>query len=57
MMKKFGEEPGLRAMILDAYGRPAMQTAATRQAMINEFVNEWSLKCYQDGPALPRKEG
>lgn len=55
MMEKFGAEPGLRAMVLDAYGKPAMQTAATRQAMIDEFENAWSLKCYQDGPAIPRK--
>ncbi|WP_305970413.1 MULTISPECIES: hypothetical protein [unclassified Mameliella] len=55
MMEKFGAEPGLRAMVLDAYSMPAMQTAATRQAMINEFANSWSLKCYQDGPAISRK--
>ena len=55
MMKKFGEEPGLRAMILDAYGQPAMQTKTTRQVMIDEFVNKWSLKCYQDGPAISLK--
>ncbi|AKO97663.1 hypothetical protein MALG_02499 [Marinovum algicola DG 898] len=55
MMKKFGEEPGLRAMIIDAYGQPAMQTATTRQVMIDEFINKWSLKCYEDGPVLSRK--
>ena len=55
MMKKFGEEPGLRAMILDAYGQPALQTKTTRQVMIDEFVNKWSLKCYQDGPAISLK--
>ena len=56
MMEKFGDEPGLRAMVLDAYSKPAMQTPSTRKIMIDEFVNTWSLKCYENGPAVPRKQ-
>lgn len=55
MMEKFGSEPGLRQMVIDAYEKPAMQTKATRKIMIDEFKNTWSLKCYKEGSALPRK--
>ncbi|MDF1803659.1 hypothetical protein [Thalassovita sp.] len=56
MMDKLGSEPGLRAMILDAYGQPLMLTAETRRIAVSEFANKWTVKCYTDGPAIPRKE-
>lgn len=56
LMAKFGEEPGLKAMILDAYSQPRMQTPETRKAIIDEFENTWTLKCYKEGPAIPRKD-
>lgn len=56
MMDKFGSEPGLRAMILDAYGQPLMLTDETRKIAVSEFANKWTVKCYKDGPAIPRKE-
>lgn len=55
MMKKFGSEPGLRAIIIDAYSYPLMQTAKHKDAVIKEFRNKWSVRCYREGPAIPRK--
>ena len=52
MMRSFGSEPGLREMILEAYAQPRMQTPQTRQMMIDEFANKWSVACYRDGSVL-----
>jgi hypothetical protein len=56
MMTKFGEEPGLREMILQAYDHPIMLTPQTRNMAIDEFQNRWVLRCYREGPAVPRTE-
>lgn len=56
LMAKFGSEPGFKAMILDAYGQPLMLTDETRKIAVSEFANKWTVKCYKDGPAIPRKE-
>ncbi|CUH68038.1 hypothetical protein TG4357_03355 [Thalassovita gelatinovora] len=56
MMSKLGSEPGLRDMILDAYSQPRMLTTETRQYAVDEFSNTWTVKCYQSGSILPRKD-
>lgn len=55
MMERLGSEPGLREMILEAYAQPRMQTPQTRQMMIDEFANKWSVACYRDGSVLKQK--
>ncbi|MGR3273342.1 hypothetical protein [Thalassococcus profundi] len=55
-MERLGSEPGLREMILDAYAQPRMQTPQTRQMMIDEFANKWSVACYRDGSVLKRTD-
>lgn len=49
---KFGEVPGLRPMILEAYSYPLMQTAETKAISIDEFRNKWMVDCYRDGPSV-----
>lgn len=56
MMVKFGGVPGLREMILQAYEHPIMLTSQTREMAIDEFQNTWTLRCYREGPAVPRNE-
>ena len=57
MMMRLGTDPVLREVILDAYSQPLMQTRETRQLMIDEFVNKWSLACHKNGPMQIGKSG
>lgn len=56
MMDRLGSEPLFRDLILDAYERPRMATAETRQFVIEEFVNDWTLKCFNGDFVLPMQE-
>lgn len=40
------DRPHARAMVIDAYGRPAYSTAQRRGEAGRAFANEWATKCY-----------
>lgn len=56
MIAKFGEEPALREMVLQAFELPLVTTEPARTTLAEEFGNSWSLKCYREGPAVPVNE-
>jgi len=57
MMERLGGEPGLREMIIDAYGHSRMQTSEARQFTIDEFANAWTVRCFSQGSVLPGGDG
>lgn len=54
VMKRFSDEPTLKAMILEAYSVPLAATTAGKDAAISEFANSWALRCYNgELPSAP----
>ncbi len=54
MMERLGSDPRLREVILDAYDQPRLMTEEARQFVIDEFVNDWTLKCFSGEFVMPR---
>lgn len=46
MIDGLTKEPDARAMIIDAYEMPRIQSASVKKVVIEDFRDKWALSCY-----------